>query len=124
MCKAIVIKGLAGAALAAMLFAAGCNSNGSTPRTRAAAPGTPGSAIVCEMCKTTWVQSGKLDDKGHPVPFSYTYKEAKVCPDCEQAAADYFATGKVDECKTCGTSLQVVKPEEGRKRPDVRGHGT
>ena len=86
----------------------GCQSSGSPS---GAAVRSPDPAVVCEQCKTTWIKTAVRNDKGHPVPFAYTSKKATVCPECKAAAAGYFATGETPTCKTCGGSIQIVKPD-------------
>jgi len=96
--------------LAASTLFIGCQQSS---RTEPAAMGTmtTGPVVMCDTCKTTWVRSQKLDDKGHPIPFAYTVKGAHVCDECEKAAAGYYATGKLDACKMCGDKLQIVQPK-------------
>jgi hypothetical protein len=93
---------------ALLLAAAGCQSKGDTPR--AAALRSPDSAVMCDECKTTWVRTQKLSDKGIPIPFQYTSRRATVCPECAEAAQGYFAGGALAACKTCGGSMHVVEP--------------
>src|SRR4051812_9354937 len=99
------------------LLVAGCQSNAPAP---ASANRSPSPAIVCDQCKTTWVQTPVLNEKGRPVPFAYTTKQATVCPECAQAAKGYFATGKFEPCKTCGGSRQLAPAaqETGRRVGD------
>ena|SRR2546421_10797711 len=105
---------------AASLLAVGCKSGNepdhSTMHDHSGMSGmamrSPDPAVMCEKCGTMWVKSQATNDKGAPVPFAYNWKKAEVCPDCEKAAQGYFANGALVECKMCGSTLQVVKPNK------------
>jgi len=90
--------------LSALLAASGCQTGGSKP---IAGAETSTQAMVCDKCHTAWVQ--QLDDKGHPVPFAYRSRGAESCPECDRIAAQDFSTGKMDACKMCGVTPQVVE---------------
>jgi hypothetical protein len=96
-----------------MLLGVGCksqNDNGTTMSSSAVR--SPSAAVVCDECKTTWVQTPVLNDKGRPVPYEYRTTSAPVCSECEQAAKGYFDTGKTPTCQMCGGSLHVVQPQK------------
>ena len=97
--------------LAASAFFIGCQDSSKSEPTASMGSMTMGPVVMCDTCKTTWVRSQKLDDKGHPIPFAYTVKGAHVCDDCEKAAAGYYASGKLEPCKMCGDKLQIVQPK-------------
>jgi hypothetical protein len=94
--------------VSATAFFIGCQDAHHNNSASMARPGEQ--VVMCDSCKTTWVRSQKLDDKGHPIPFAYTVKGAHVCDDCEKAVAGYYATSKLEPCKTCGDKLQIVTP--------------
>jgi len=99
---------VAGFALSAGLFAAGCQTD-NKPAESSLAPSTEG--VMCEKCKTTWVkvpvtQSGRISG---PV-VGYTARSQHTCPDCKTAAENFFTTGKLaHSCKTCGDNLKVCE---------------
>ncbi len=83
------------------LVAAGCQSN--KPAT---ADATPGEAVMCAKCQTTWVKLPRTE-KGRVV--AYTTRKGMVCPDCKSAAENFFATGKMENtCATCGPDAMEV----------------
>lgn len=92
-----------------VLAAAGCQSAGSRAGSPSAAA-APGNAVMCDKCMRTWVRS-PVYDKGRVVSYRNRTQKA-TCPDCEKAAADYFATGKLSDCKMCGEDLHIAKPQQ------------
>lgn len=98
--------GSIGAALAGMLLAVGCQSTG----TGAGSASSAGPGVTCGKCMTTWVKS-PVTEKGRVV--AYRNRKAKTtCPDCEKAAAEYMATGKLGDCEMCGDDLSVSAPQK------------
>lgn len=90
-----------------MLLAVGCQSMG----TGAGSASSAGPAVTCAKCMTTWVKSPVVNEKGRTI--SYRNKKVKTtCPDCEKAAADYMATGKLGDCEMCGDDLSVSNPQK------------
>ena len=65
--------------------------------------------ITCPKCETTWVKERK--QVGNPAR-SNTYivqnKQKMTCPDCQSAAATFFATGMFEHvCKSCGVEMKA-----------------
>jgi hypothetical protein len=93
---------------ATFLFMAGCRG-GEDASTASASRASPSRAVACDKCRTVWVQA--VNDKGVRIPFAYHSTGTDTCPDCTRSAAKYFASGKLDDCKMCGTELRVVEAE-------------
>ena len=87
----------------AVLVSAGCQSN---KPAMASADATPGAAVMCSKCQTTWVKLPRTE-KGRIV--AYSARKSMVCPDCRTAAENFFATGKMEHtCATCGPDAMEV----------------
>src|SRR3954468_22498690 len=57
-------------------------------------------AVACTKCDVTWVKTPQ-EQKGRIV--GYSNRKVMECPDCKDAVANYFSTGKLEHaCKTCG----------------------
>src|SRR3954471_19686993 len=91
---------LIGTGLLATVLVAGCQS--SPPAT---ATDHSGHALNCDKCKVTYV---RVPDTAKGRVVGYTTRKEMECPDCKNAAANFFATGKFEHtCKTCGDSMEV-----------------
>ena len=69
----------------------------------------PGTAVMCDKCKTVWVKRpsniGGVGKGGGGVT---TYRDAKVmqCPDCENAIVTFVKTGQLQHrCTRCGGTM-------------------
>jgi len=63
--------------------------------------------LLCTKCKTVWVKRSEPSFKGM---MTYRTVKSMECPDCKSAAANFFATGKLEHsCKTCGGELQACE---------------
>jgi hypothetical protein len=90
------------AALSAGLFVAGCTANNKPAESPLA---TTAQGVTCSKCEVTWVKVPETA-KGRVV--GYTTRKSHVCPDCKDAVANFFATGKFQHtCKTCGDSMEI-----------------
>jgi hypothetical protein len=93
----------ASTAVAATLFAAGCQS-GAQPQSSATTAPAAASAVTCSKCEITWVKSPETQ-KGRVV--GYSTKPTMECPDCRSAAENFFASGNLQHtCKSCGETMQ------------------
>lgn len=99
---------LAGLTVGAGLILAGCQSDGKpSPNAMRGTPSTDG--IACDKCKVTWVKvpitpGGGKDNR----IIGYTSRKQMVCPDCNSAVANMFATGKFEHtCKACGGNMRA-----------------
>jgi hypothetical protein len=66
------------------------------------------SAVSCDRCKTVWVQrvsqAGGIGKSGSAI--IYRNEKAMQCPDCENAIATFFKTGKLKHhCDHCGGTM-------------------
>jgi hypothetical protein len=94
---------VAGLALGAAVFAAGCQSGGK-PSPNAMMGTASSEGIACDKCNVTFVKSPTTNDKGRII--GYTTRKQMVCPDCKSAAANLFATGKMEHtCTSCGGNM-------------------
>lgn len=93
-------------AAAAALFAIGCQDTAghASHADHATQAAVSDKAVMCSKCQVTYFQ----DTMGKGSPMKYQTSKME-CPDCRSAAANYFATGKLEHaCKTCGNdALQV-----------------
>ena len=98
---------LAGLTVGTGLFVTGCAS---TPAQSELVPSPQG--VACSKCQITYVQWPRYDGKpGHVT--GYTTRKEDACPDCKDAAASFFATGKLQHtCKTCGDTLSVCESHQ------------
>ena len=95
--KKRVLTGMLAAGLAVIL--SGCSSMGAGSK-------ADEKAVMCSKCQTVWVSRPNLMGKGQVT--AYTKDKKMVCPDCESAAKNFFATGKLQHtCRACGDSLVV-----------------
>ena len=91
--------------LAGGLIFAGCAASNGGNSAQAASASTQ--AITCSKCQTTWVKIPRTE-KGRVV--GYTSRNQMVCPDCKDAVASFFDTGKFQHtCKTCGDSMELCE---------------
>ena len=98
-------KSLAALTLGASMLLAGCQANNKPAQSELVA-GEQG--VMCSKCKTTWVKSPVVSDKGRVI--AYTNKKSHVCPDCRAAVTNFFATGEFKHtCKTCGDSMEICE---------------
>jgi ribosomal protein S27E len=81
-------------ALAALLVPlAGC----------ASPPSSGKQAVMCPKCEVVWVQRA---DPSDVYGLTYRSEQAMRCPDCEEAVATFFRTGRFGHaCATCGDQL-------------------
>jgi len=97
-------------ALAAMtlgtgLFVTGCASDNNKPAQSTLVPSSQG--VTCSKCQVTWV---KVPEMAKSRIVGYTTRKSMVCPDCKDAVANFFATGKFERtCKTCGDSMEICE---------------
>ena len=88
---------------ATLVVLGGCQSSSSTP---AASELTPGEAVMCAKCQTTWVKL-PVRQKGRVV--AYSSRKSMTCPDCRGMAENFFANGKLEHtCPTCGPNAMEV----------------
>jgi hypothetical protein len=81
---------------------AGCQSSGTKAD---AATGPITQAVACEKCRVTWVNVPNRNSKTNMMQ-AFTTRKSHECPDCRDAVANFFATGKPQHtCKTCGDSM-------------------
>lgn len=93
--KKSVLTGMLVAGLAGIL--SGCSS-------MSAGNKTDEQAAMCSKCQTVWVSRPHQIGKSQAT--YYTKEKKMVCPDCESAVKNFFATGNfAHTCKTCGDSL-------------------
>ena len=98
-------KLIAGMTLVGGLVLAGCASSGNGAQ--AASAGASTQAVTCSKCKVTWV---KVPDTAKGRIVGYTNRKEMTCPDCKDAVANFFATGKFQHtCKTCGDSMELCE---------------
>jgi ribosomal protein S27E len=96
---------LVAATMGAGFFAAGCAAD-SKAAPMSMAPSTQG--VTCNKCAVTWVQVPTDAGKGRII--GYTSRKSMVCPDCKDAVAYFFSTGKLQHtCKTCGDSMEICE---------------
>jgi hypothetical protein len=90
--------------LASGLILTGCTANGGNSAQGATASTQ---AVTCSKCQATWVKVPSTE-KGRII--SYSNRKQMVCPDCKDAVATFFATGKFQHtCKTCGDSMELCE---------------
>lgn len=73
------------------------------------APSDPGTAVMCDKCKTVWVNRPITNSvgKGGPVVTAYHDVAVMECPDCESAIATFFKTGALKHhCNHCGGTMR------------------
>lgn len=93
--KKSVLTGMLAAGLAVIL--SGCSSMNAGSK-------ADEKAAMCSKCQTVWVSRPHTFGKSQVT--SYTKEKKMVCPDCESAVKNFFATGKLEHtCKTCGDNL-------------------
>jgi len=91
------------------LIAAGCQSSSNgDPH---AGMDMSSQAVMCSKCQVTYVKVPASDSGGKPGRMmAYSTRKVMECPDCKSAAANFFATGKLEHtCKTCGDSLSICE---------------
>jgi len=99
---------VAGLFVAMGVVATGCESHKqeTAATTQSSLVSTP-DGVMCTKCQAVWVQVPRTE-KGRVV--EYTSRNEMVCPDCKDAAANFFATGKLQHtCKTCGDSMEICE---------------
>jgi len=90
--------------LGAGLIVAGCKSE--EKPAQSSLQTTP-EGVMCTKCQAVWVQTPRTE-KGRVV--EYSSSKQMVCPDCKDAVANFFATGKLQHtCKTCGDSMEICQ---------------
>ena len=66
--------------------------------------------VTCSKCQTTWVKIADNSGSKASRISGITTRKSHVCPDCRDAATNFFATGKLQHtCKACGDSLEVCE---------------
>ncbi|MCX5661028.1 MAG: hypothetical protein NTW19_15170 [Planctomycetota bacterium] len=89
---------------AALLMAGGCQSEGSH---HGMSHGDHSNAMMCDKCKTVWIQNPGGDPHK---PWTVKSSKGMECPDCKTAAANFFATGKFEHtCSSCGGSMEACE---------------
>jgi hypothetical protein len=92
-------------ALVLFAIAAGCQPHEEKPPQSSLASTSEG--VMCTKCQAVWVQTPRTE-KGRIV--EYSTSNQMVCPDCKDAVANFFDTGKLEHtCKTCGDSMEICK---------------
>lgn len=97
-----------------------CKSCGGTPThcvVHAGKPVTTSASaeeqvVTCPKCETTWVKERQVVSGGRSTSNTYVIRSTKkmTCPDCETAAANFFATGKLAHtCKSCGVDMKACE---------------
>ncbi len=96
-----------------------CKSCGGTPThsiVEAGKPVTSAStdaeqAVTCPKCETTWVKEQQLvGSPGRSNTYVVRSRQKMTCPDCKSAAANFFATGKLQHaCPSCGTDMKACE---------------
>jgi hypothetical protein len=98
--------GMWGLGMGMLIALAGCQSSGSAKGGSVAAGGEP-KAVACTKCKITYVEVPTSGQGKYPV-HKFTTSQSMECPDCKDAVANFFATGKLEHtCKHCGETLEV-----------------
>jgi hypothetical protein len=96
-----------GLGLSAAVALGGCQSSGTAEghhHEGAALAGGSNMAAQCDKCQVTWVKVPTDNGKGRIV--GYYLKKEDACPDCKDAVASFFTTGKLAHtCKTCGGNM-------------------
>ncbi len=97
----VIKKSVLGLALAAALTLTGCASGGA-----AESSGVPSTqALACSKCKVTYVN---VPTKLGKNIVGYHDQAVMECPDCKDAAENFFTTGKFEHsCKTCGNTMSA-----------------
>jgi hypothetical protein len=94
----------AGLVVGTAALLAGCQDTGSRAAAERPGGGVSEKAVMCTKCQITYFQDSL--GKGSPVKYQASKME---CPDCKSAAANFFATGKMEHaCKTCGPDAVKV----------------
>jgi hypothetical protein len=94
---------LASLLLGASAFLIGCTADNKPPQSTLV-PSTQG--VTCSKCQVTWVTYPVHGDKMRIV--RYDTRKSMECPDCKDAVANFFTTGKLQHtCKTCGDSMEI-----------------
>lgn len=93
------------AVTAGSLIVAGCQGKSEAAKS-SLQPVSDG--VTCSKCQTTFVKV-PVDAGKHRIA-GYTSKKVHTCPDCRNAAENFFATGKLEHsCKTCGSAMEICK---------------
>lgn len=96
---------LAGLTLGTGLLIAGCAADNKPAESTLV---SSAEGVTCSKCQVTWVKYPVQGDKGRV--FRYDTRKSMECPDCKDAVANFFSTGKLAHmCKTCGDSMEVCK---------------
>jgi hypothetical protein len=68
-------------------------------------------AVVCTRCQAVWVREPSYGHRGRLLRYQWALRD--TCPDCKDAVASFFATGRFQHtCKTCGDTLQICKAHQ------------
>jgi hypothetical protein len=96
-----------------------CKSCGGAPKHCVVHAGPPVTAaanaaeqvVTCPKCETTWVKEQQLvGSPGRSNTYIIRNKQKMTCPDCKSAAANFFATGKLQHaCPSCGTDMKACE---------------
>ena len=96
---------LSAAMLGAALFVTGCSTANKESAQSTLTPSTQ--AVTCSKCQVTWV---KVPEMAKSRIVGYSSRKSMVCPDCKDAVASFFASGKFQHtCKTCGDSMELCE---------------
>ena len=94
------------AVAAGSLIVAGCQAKSEQAQKSSLQPAADG--VMCSKCETTFVKVPI--DAGKQRIVGYTSRKVHTCPDCRNAAENFFATGKLEHsCKTCGSAMEICK---------------
>lgn len=82
---------------AGLTFLSGCQSDKTAHH---AGHDSPGKAVMCDKCKTVWIQQPGGDSHK---PWTAKSSSGMACPECKTAVANFFSTGKLQHtCSACG----------------------
>lgn len=103
------------------LFAAGCQSTGTTAASGGAGPTTEPVALACSKCETTYKKvavTGGNPRSGFNIVRYRTVGDHE-CPECTNAVKTWFSFNKsrfpgevVHSCKSCGGEVKVCHEEK------------
>lgn len=100
-----VLNRMSGLAVVSMIFVlagSGCSSSSKFQNGLAVSQ----NAVMCDKCRTTWIQEPNGGGKPGQAIATNHAKEVMECSDCDDAAVAYLNTGKpYQNCPTCGGSL-------------------
>ena len=98
-----------GLSLGAGLLSVGCQSD--AQKMAPASHEMSDNAVRCDKCEVTWVKvPGTQSGRPGGAVIGYTSRKQDACPDCKDAASNFFATGKMEHaCKACGGNMAICE---------------